>query len=139
MLMLSIVTCYGAWKLRLGSLSQPDAGAFPFLLGIVIGSLSLLILIKTKFEKQASEAAHRIWSGSGGKKKVFFILLALIVYGLLLERAGYPLTTFLLFILLLRGHKWHIMIGSAVVASVGSYILFRIALHVDLPQGFLGI
>lgn len=138
-LILSIFTCFGASKLHIGSLSKPGAGTFPFLLGAVTGSLSLLILIKRKFEKQTSKTELQVWSGAEGRGKVLIILLALVVYGFLLEKAGYAITSFLLFILLLKGHKWHIVIGCALLASVGSYILFRIVLHLDLPQGFLGI
>ncbi len=139
LLILSILICFGSTKYHIGSFNKPDAGTFPFVLGIVIASFSILILIKTKFEKGVAEEEQKLWSGTPGKTKVLYILLALVAYGLLLERIGYTITTFILFLFLLKGHKWKFVIGWALIASVGSYILFHIALHVDLAQGFLGI
>lgn len=139
LLILSILICFGSTKYHIGSFNKPDAGTFPFVLGIVMASLSILILIKTKFEKGVAEEEQKLWSGTPGKTKVLYILLALVAYGLLLERIGYTITTFILFLFLLKGHKWKFVIGWSFIASVGSYILFRIALHVELAQGFLGI
>jgi hypothetical protein len=139
LLILSILICFGSTKYHIGSFNKPDAGTFPFVLGIVIASFSILILIKTKFEKGVAEEEQKLWSGTPGKTKVLYILLALVAYGLLLERIGYTITTFILFLFLLKGYKWKFVIGWALIASVGSYILFHIALHVDLAQGFLGI
>ena len=139
LLILSILICLGSVKYHLGSFNKPDAGTFPFVLGIVIASLSVLVLIKTKFEKGVAEEQQKLWSGTQGKTKVLYILLALVAYGLLLERIGYTLTTFILFLFLLKGNKWKFVIGWSLIASVGSYILFHIALHVELAQGFLGI
>jgi hypothetical protein len=139
LLILSILICLGSMKYHIGSLNKPDAGTFPFVLGIVTASLSILILVKTKFEKGVAEEKQKLWSGAQGKTKVLYILLALVAYGLLLERLGYTLTIFILFLFLLKGHKWKFVIGWSLIASVGSYVLFHIALHVELAQGFLGI
>ncbi len=138
LLLISILICLGSVKYHIGSFSKPDAGTFPFVLGIVMASLSILILIKTKFEKGVSEG-QKLWTRTDGKTKVLYIFLALVIYGLLLERIGYTVTTFILFLFLLRGRKWKSVIGWSVVASVGSYILFHTALHVDLAKGFLGM
>jgi len=139
LLTLSILISLGSIKYRIGSFNKPDAGTFPFVLGVVMASLSLLILIKAKFEKGVSEDRQKLWTRTESKRKVLYILLALVVYGLLLEKIGYTVTTFILFLFLLRGHKWKFVIGWSLVASIGSYILFHIALHVDLAQGFLGL
>jgi len=63
-------------------------------------------------------------------------------YGFLLEKLGYSLTTFLLFVLLLKGiqpQKWYLAMGVALLASLGSYALFQVGLQVELPRGFLGM
>jgi len=139
LLTFSILISLGSIKYRIGSFNEPDAGTFPFVLGVVMASLSLLILIKTKLETGVSEDRQKLWTRTESKRKVLYILLALVVYGLLLEKIGYTVTTFILFLFLLRGHKWKFVIGWSLVASIGSYILFHIALHVDLAQGFLGL
>ncbi len=139
LLTLSILISLISIKYGIGSFNRPDAGTFPFVLGVVMASLSILILTKTKFERGISEEQQKLWTRSEGKRKVLYILLALVVYGLLLERIGYTVTTFILFLFLLRGHKWKFVIGWSLIASIGSYILFHTALHVDLAKGFLGM
>ena len=142
LLILSILVCIGAAGYGLGNFSNPGTGFFPFLLGVLIGFLSLLILARTKSDKQEKKDERSSRPGAGGQKKVFSILIALVAYGLLLEELGYTLATFLLFVLLLKGiqpQKWYTAIGVALLASLGSYALFQIGLHVELPRGFLGI
>jgi drug/metabolite transporter (DMT)-like permease len=126
----------------MGSLSNPGTGLFPFLLGIAIGALSLIMLTQTFIEKQTSQEKDLSYSKAQSKIKPFFILLALLAYGLLLSSLGHIVTTFLLFTFLLRmitPHRWSVVIGGALLASIGSYVLFQLALNVQLPKGILGI
>jgi hypothetical protein len=110
-------------------------------MGIVICVLSLLLLIKAKYER-SDEIEHVFWSASAGQKKAIYILLALFACGLLLEKLGYVLTVFLFLGFLLRSvdpQKWLVVLGGALLGSAGSYILFKLCLKVQLPLGFLGI
>jgi hypothetical protein len=139
LLAISALTCVGATHLQIGSFSDPGSGFFPFVLGAVIGFLSLLIVATAKFGKEAKKE-RKLWSGPG-RKKVVYLLLSLTFYGLLLETLGYTLTTFFLFIFLLGGiypQKWYVVIVGALFASIGSYALFEIGLMVQLPRGPLG-
>ena len=141
LLTLSIMICLGASRLNIGSFNNPGAGFFPFFLGMALGFLSILIIVMTKFEKRVAMDEQKLWSGAREPKKVLYILLALVCYGLLMEKFGYTLTTFLLFIFLLRVislQNWYIVIGGALFASVGTYAVFELGLHMNLPQGFLG-
>lgn len=140
LLSISILTCFGASRLQIGSFDNPGSGFFPLVLGVIIGFLSLLMLASTKFGKGVAEEEPKLWSGPG-RKKVLYLLIALIFYGLLLETLGYTLTTFFLFIFLLGGiypQKWYVVIGGALFASIGSYAIFQLGLMVQLPRGFLG-
>jgi presenilin-like A22 family membrane protease len=142
LLILSLLVCLGASRLHIGSFKHPGSGFVPFLLGTVIGFLSLLILIKSTFGKRDIKGEPKLWSSAEGVKKVFYVLVGLVSYGLLLERLGHLITTFLLFILLLRGinpQKWYITILGALFASVGSYAIFQLGLKVQLPKGFWGM
>lgn len=142
LLIVGLLSCVGAIPLRIGSFKNPGSGFFPFMLGMVICILCLLVLIKNRFEKERAIDEQVLWSGSSGQKKVVSVLLGLTVYGLLLERLGYLFTMFLLIVFLLRTiepEKWRIAIGGAFLASVLSYVLFELCLNVQLPRGFLGI
>jgi hypothetical protein len=140
LLIISGFTCFGASRLQIGSFDNPGSGFFPLVLGMIVGFLSLLMLATTKFGKGVAEEERKLWSGPG-RKKVLYLLIALIFYGLLLETLGYTFTTFLLFISLLGGvypQRWYVVIGGALFASIGSYVIFQVGLMVQLPRGFLG-
>lgn len=142
LLILSILICLGSIRYGFGSLNNPGPGFFPFVLGMVVGLLSLLIVVKPKYEKHQANGSQKLWPGAGGLTRIFCILLALVSYGILLEKLGYTLTTFIMFILLIRGiipQKWYIVIGGALLASIGSYVLFKLALQIELPRGLIGI
>jgi len=139
-LLLSILTCIGATRLQIGSFSAPGSGFFPFALGVVMGCLSFGLLLKTGFEREIVRGKEPFCGFRG--IKVLFLLFSLVLYGFFVERIGYTLTTFLLFIFLLRGinpQKWYVVIGGALFASLGSYAMFQLALKVQLPRGFLGM
>jgi len=142
LLTLSVMVCIGALGYGLGTFSTPGTGFFPFLLGILIGFLSILMLAHAKRGEEVKESAKSPWPGIEGRKKVLAIVAALGGYGFLLEKLGYSLTTFLLFVLLLKGiqpQKWYLAMGVALLASLGSYALFQVGLQVELPRGFLGM
>ena len=142
LLILSVAVCLGAADYGLGDFHSPGTGFFPFLLGAFIGILSLLMLARAKSERRERVGEKTLRAKGGGQRKVFCILLALVAYALLLERLGYTPTTFLLFVILLRGiqpQRWPVAIGAALFGSLGSYSLFQLALHVELPRGLLGM
>jgi len=143
LLIISILTCLGSSRLNIGSVNNPGSGFFPFFLGMVIGSLSLLIMIKTMLGKQVStNKKNLLWEFGKRKKKVLYLILALGSYGLLLERLGYILTTILLFVFILKGitsQKWYVVLVAALFASIGSYTIFHLVLKIQLPDGPLGM
>jgi hypothetical protein len=110
---------------------------------MVIGILSLASLVKTiAFKKEIAERKKPLWLEAARKKKIFVALLSLIFYGIVLEKLGYTFTTFLFILFLtkvMEAEKWLIAIGSALLASIGSFILFDLCLNVPLPRGLFGI
>jgi hypothetical protein len=135
---IAILACIGATKYRVGSFSDPQPGSFPFLMGLVIGLLSLIGMIKAL----KGGAQDRTGWGLGVKnwKQVVYVLALLSFCGFVLEGLGYLLTVSLFFalLLILNYRKWYIVIGGTLVASLGSYMVFRLALQVELPRGILG-
>jgi putative tricarboxylic transport membrane protein len=135
----------GALKYRFFKGGIPGAGFLPFLAGVMLMALSLVVLI----------SAIRVRRSNGGKasgdqffphpdslKKVSVALGALLAYWIALEHLGFVITTFLFLVCLLRfiePQKWVVTLSTALLATAFSYALFNLWLKVQLPKGILGI
>jgi putative tricarboxylic transport membrane protein len=130
----------GGIKMGLGPLNAPGAGFFPAAIGGIFSILSLALLIAASLGKNHGEEKKPFWKGEKSWVKVSLALLALVFYLIFLDYLGYLLTTVLFMFFLLRfvGKKgWTVSICTAVLVSLGSYALFRIALGVPLPRGLI--
>ncbi len=130
----------GGVKMGLGPLNAPGAGFFPTVIGGIFSALSLALLITTTLGKNQAMEKQRFWKEKNGWVKVSLALLSLIFYMIFLEFLGYIATTiiFVFFLLKFVGKKgWRISIVMAVLVSLGSYALFKMALRVSLPKGLM--
>jgi hypothetical protein len=67
-------------------------------------------------------------------------LAALALYVPLLEPVGYPIATTALCIVGLRildARRWPVVAGVSIAIALGSFLLFRRGLGVELPPGVL--
>jgi putative tricarboxylic transport membrane protein len=129
--------CYGAVLLGLGTAGEPGSGFILFWSGVILAALSLVVLADSI--RETGEARHE--PGSISWPKVFLILAALVFYGLLLERLGFILTSFLLLSFLLgisEEAKWTTVLSVAIAAALASFALFDLWLQIRLPKGILG-
>jgi putative tricarboxylic transport membrane protein len=122
----------------LGSATDPGSGFIFFWCGLVMAFLSLTVLADSLREvgQEQHEFSDTNWP------KLFLVLAALVLYGLLLEKLGFVLTTFALFSFLLwisEETKWPIVFTVAGAAALGSYALFELWLQVRLPKGIFGL
>jgi putative tricarboxylic transport membrane protein len=119
---------------RIGSLTKPGPGFFPFLLSILMILLSLMWL---------KEAKKRFPITFGGLKKVAFTILILLLAALLFETIGYFLTVFLLIVFLMMVgtelKSWKKIIITALLTAIGVYIVFVLLLEQPFPRGLLRI
>jgi putative tricarboxylic transport membrane protein len=123
----------GSFVLRIGTMSAPEPGLFPF-----IGGTALLVLSTMLFARsvrvprgERSVADVRVQSAIVG---------ALIVQAILLERAGYMLSTSLVAVITLRAlgvTSWRTIGVASVALAVATHVLFAQLLGVDLPAGLL--
>lgn len=131
-----------SYRMSLGSLHTPGPGLMPFLLGSLLLAVSLPILAGSlvHFRKAAPLPGEKeIWKGVEFKN-VLIILVSLVAYALLLEGLGFLLTTFIfLFILFATfdSRKWLLALGASLLTVLFTYILFVVALRVELPPGLL--
>jgi len=136
---ISLAICVESLHVSLGSLSNPGPGFVSFCSGALIGILSaVLIYSPRRFEEsesgQGSKFSMKSW-------KVLYTVLALSVYGLLLERIGFLILTFLLmifFLIVIDPQKWWKALMISILASLGFQVVFIFLLKVDLPTGMFG-
>ncbi len=120
----------------LGKLASPDAGTFPFGIGIVlmICSVSLIIISVNKLKKSHSVDVP-VWSGVN-LTKVSMILGSLLLYILLLEPLGFLACAFLIQFLLFKvagGQRWLWAVLATSITLTVVYLVFFWGLGVYVP------
>jgi len=140
-----VIFCTGALKYRLFKSGVPGAGLFPFIGGIILITLSFVVLIsslKTKEEDWRKIFKEKFFPQENSWKRILFALLALFAYWIALEYLGFLLTTFLFMTFLLRfiePQSWITNFTTTILTTTASYLLFKIGLKVPLPKGILGM
>ena len=126
-----------------GTFRMAGTGMFPLFLGILLMILSgvfvLRVLLQGK-EKQVRKEASVEFSES--PVQLILFLGTMVLATLFFSRLGYPLTSFLLVLGLLRTlgiKRWGLNILISVVTAAGSYVLFVKWLDIPMPKGWIGI
>ncbi len=140
-LFLSIYVCIESYRLGLGAFSNPKAGLFPFISGILLGFFSILgffdkMPLKRAFEDTGNTI--RQWKF----KKTIYALIVLFAYVLLLKRFGFLLCTFLLVFFIyvvLEPKKLRMGILVALLSAAASYFIFQVVIKAQLPKGIWGV
>lgn len=137
------ITAFLSLRMPLGTFRMAGSGLFPLCLGILLMVLSFLFLLNLLVAKaslpQKPETAAP--PPSATKQMLKFLgasALAAAGLGIL----GYPLTSFLLMLLLLRilGIKRPVLlITLPLVTAAASYLLFVQFLKIPLPKGLIGL
>lgn len=137
------ITAFLSLRMPLGTFRMAGSGLFPFCLGTLLMLLSFLFLLNLLFAKAPppqgpeTSAPHP----TATKQMLKFLggsALAAAGLGIL----GYPLTSFLLMLLLLRilGIKrLGLLIVLPLVTAAASYLLFVHFLRIPLPKGLIGL
>ena len=132
-----ILTCYGATRLGLGSVTEPGAGFIFFWSGLILVLLSLMVLVDSvrSTEDTVQEMGEMNWA------KIALVLLSLLLYAYLLARLGFVLTTFILLSFLLgwiEGTNWGRSLAVASAAALACFAIFELWLKIRLPHGIFG-
>ena len=134
LLFVSAWAIIGGITLRLGNISDPQPGFFPFWGGVVLAVLCGIHLLQAwSGRSKRAEALGAIW-------RPIIMMMGLILYVVFLDSLGYLVATIILSVVLLRvlGTKrvWSLAL-AALIMALGSYILFDRLLNVTLPAGIL--
>jgi putative tricarboxylic transport membrane protein len=138
-ILFSLVVCVEAYRLRLGTVTKPGSGLFPFSLGVVMLVLSLSALFqaigrKNKDEKRTSQEPTR-WCS------IVIILAAALAFALTLEKIGFLIDTFLFVGLLLKvvePQTWKTSIIGGLITAVAANVVFNVVFRAQIPSGILG-
>ncbi len=137
-LVCAIGLCWRAVQLGLGRVNDPGPGFTIFLAAAALALLSLVLVLSS------------LWRRDGGNEgapdavrwgKIALILLSLVVYGIILKKAGFVLATFLLvtfFLRILERKKWPVALLWGVGMAAGTYAVFELWLQARLPVGIWG-
>ena len=120
-------------KLPLGTVRNPGQGFFPWWTSVVIVLLAIVLLAQV-LTSRSSTSQHT----PGRIAKVTALMLVLAAYTSLLDFLGYLICTFLLVLFMLRAtdpQRWTVALSMALLAAMGSYLVFAIWLSVPLPRG----
>jgi putative tricarboxylic transport membrane protein len=125
---------WSLWK------SGPEAGFLPFLLGLLLGILSIILvfkdILKGKVEKEKVE--KEIYPD----KKIRFIFFVLLIffYCLTFKPLGFLISTMsflILTIYFVETQTWKKAIWFSMTLTTAYYVTFYIFLKIPLPRGFL--
>jgi len=136
LLIVSLLLCYGAIKLGVGKTHDPGPGFFPFLAGIIIAVLSLLLILSSFSPKHR----YSLPSGPLVTGRAALTLGVFLLSGLLVEKAGFFICTFFVTMTMLwiNGVKQlPFLCLVAILTSAGIYLVFNVLLDVRLPLGIL--
>ncbi len=141
-LAVGLATLYGSVQLGLGTLREPGSGLFPFLAGVFISLVALIIFLKSFIRWRAIPLdlkAH--WTGVNWHRS-FIICLLILGFILFLEGLGFFVTSFLLLFLIFR-YVERLSWGNSVIIPVLTlgltYLLFNVLLKSTLPKGIFGL
>lgn len=127
-----VVFAWGSTEYSFGSSARPGPGYFPFGLGVLLAILGGFVLFKALTIE--SEGGDPI--GSIAWKPLIIIVAAIVVFGLLLPRAGMAISLPILIVMsALAGDEfhWKDALLSCVVLTVGSWVIFVWGLKLVIP------
>lgn len=135
LLLLGIAVMYYAIvDLKIGTITQPGPGLFPFISG---GGIAILCTIWILTNLKAMQKVEPLWQKGELRTPVFAVVI-ITVYTVLLDQLGYALSTALFFVawqVIIEREKWLKTALVTVIGTLAMYLLFSYLLSVPLPEG----
>ncbi len=128
-----------AWEathIGFGSFRTPGPGFYPFWLAVILAVVSFIYFFNNLGKDPKIVA---LWEKNTWVRPLIAIIV-MLAYGLLLDRLGFILDTFFLFLIWLTVIEREKPLTVALVSVLGTvvvYILFVQFLQVQLPKGLL--
>jgi putative tricarboxylic transport membrane protein len=126
-------------RLGVGALHDPGPGFVLFLASISL-AICACILLCIGFSRKTQPALRPETGNRTDRRNALIVMAALIAYCLALPKLGYPVSTFVLMLVLFglgRMKPGMVVLGSLITVLL-SYCLFGHLLGTPLPRGVLG-
>jgi len=137
-----VVTTLLSFRMPLGTFRNAGTGLFPLILGILLMFLSGLLLLRLFLKTQATREKLSTGEIPASSKQLLLFFGTMVLVTLFFNRLGYPLSSFLLMVALLKilGMKrWSSNIFISLPTAVVCYFLFVQWLKIPLPKGWIGL
>lgn len=138
---LGLAISWEGYRLEVGTLSEPGSGFMFFWVGLFMVGLALGILFQALKQKAESGELKEVFWTDIRLTKIAAVLIALIVYAYIFTFLGFLISTFLLMVFLFKAvepQTWPKALLASVITTLAAYLIFRIWLGSQLPQGLLG-
>ena len=136
------VTTLLSLGMPIGTFRKSGTGLFPLCLGILLIVLSGLFLLQLFLKDHAAGKRELIVRTPGSLKQLMLFFGAMVLVTFFFNRLGYPLSSFLLMVALLRilgVKRWRLNLPLSFIAATVCYFLFVQWLKIPLPKGWIGI
>ena len=140
-LIFSVFITVESYRKGLGTLHRPGSGFLYFWLGVALGLMSIVILIRARVNKKAGETKSPIFGRQENMLKIFLVLFSVFLYIFFIETLGFISVTLLFFLVLLgliEKKKWGLTIFFSLLVTVVAYLIFGVFLDSQLPKGLFG-
>jgi putative tricarboxylic transport membrane protein len=139
----SIAAYFGffSFEYRIGALNDPQPGFFPLVISLLVLAIAagLFFFSKKRESKAVVECSQQKEATKTGSIKQILLLIAVVLaYTLILEPLGFLIPSFFLFLALLKImklHGWVFPVVLSLVVVVAAWLLFKVWLGVQLPEG----
>lgn len=129
---------YAIVDLKLGTITQPGPGLFPFISG---GGISILCMIWLVTNLKSMQSHEPLWK-KGEFRAPLLAVIIIVAYTALMDQLGYILSTILFLVawqVFIEREKWLKIAIITVIGTAAMYLLFSYLLSVPLPEGIFSI
>lgn len=130
-LIVSLLFASGAVSLGIGSAREPGPGFVPLIAAVILAVCCVFALFKNSrtIRKRTENLFKPVYL-----KKAALVYAAIVFYMMAIKHLGYPITTFLFMLFLMKGiepQKWSSAVLYSALASGFSYLIFVVFLKVQ--------
>jgi len=137
LLVAGVAIAIGSLRYDFGSFDTPGAGFLPFFSGLAIAGFSAITFIQTL--RSGWLPLREMWEGTRWQRAAI-ATACLLLYSAFLKDLGFLMATFLLMTYLFRmleASSWKATVFSALLTTLGFYLVFQTWLEAQLPRGWL--
>jgi len=130
-------------RMPIGTFRMAGTGMFPLCLGILLIFLSCIFILKLLYQgKITTGRRDSVAEVRGSPIQLILFFGTMVLVTLLFNRLGYPLSSFLLMLALLRilgVKRWRLNLPLSFITAAVCYFLFVQWLKIPLPKGLIGL